>query len=116
MLVAPLYWYGIPAAAKLYLDHWSRWMRLDEADFRARVGDKALWLVMSYASDRPEQILPAVGQCRFAIEFFGGIWRGRIWPMQTAPGKSPKIPRRWPGRILFLVICPRLSGRSRYQL
>ncbi|MEZ5714887.1 MAG: NAD(P)H-dependent oxidoreductase [Paracoccaceae bacterium] len=40
VLVAPLYWYGLPAAAKLYIDHWSHWLRLEGVDFRARMGKR----------------------------------------------------------------------------
>ena len=27
VFVAPVYWYSLPAAAKLYLDYWSAWLR-----------------------------------------------------------------------------------------
>ena len=35
VLVAPLYWYSLPAPAKLYLDHWSHWMRHEPLGFKA---------------------------------------------------------------------------------
>ena len=28
VFAVPLYWYGLPASAKLYLDHWSGWQHL----------------------------------------------------------------------------------------
>ena len=87
VLVAPLYWYGIPAAAKLYIDHWSHWLRLEGVDFRARMGDKALWLIMAYASANDDQIRPATEQCRFSIEFFGGTWKGALLGKASMPGQ-----------------------------
>lgn len=36
VLVAPLYWYGLPAPAKLYLDPWSGWLRIPGIDFQKK--------------------------------------------------------------------------------
>jgi multimeric flavodoxin WrbA len=52
VFVAPVYWYGLPASAKLYLDHWSHWMRMPELAFKERMRDKGLWLV-TCNSDAP---------------------------------------------------------------
>ena len=46
VLVAPLYWYSLPATAKLYLDHWQAWLRTPELDFRARMQGKTLWSIV----------------------------------------------------------------------
>ena len=43
VFVAPVYWYSLPAAAKLYLDHWTGWLRVPGLDFRARMAGKRLW-------------------------------------------------------------------------
>ncbi|MDE3078860.1 MAG: NAD(P)H-dependent oxidoreductase, partial [Paracoccaceae bacterium] len=63
VFVAPLYWYGLPAPAKLYLDHWSHWMRLDDG-FKAAMAEKTIWLVMAHSGSSPEQIRPAVDSLR----------------------------------------------------
>lgn len=45
VVAAPTYWYSLPASAKLYLDHWSWWMRLPGVDFKARMAGKRLWAI-----------------------------------------------------------------------
>jgi multimeric flavodoxin WrbA len=45
LLAAPTYWYGLPAAAKLYLDHWSGWLRAPGVEFKARMAGKTLWAI-----------------------------------------------------------------------
>ena len=52
VFVAPTYWYSLPAAAKLYLDHWSGFMRAPGCDFRAQMAGRTLWLVTAN-SDEP---------------------------------------------------------------
>jgi multimeric flavodoxin WrbA len=52
VLVAPTYWYSLPAAAKLYLDHWSAWLRAPGLDFEARMAPKTLWGI-TVNSDAP---------------------------------------------------------------
>jgi hypothetical protein len=37
VFAVPLYWYSVPTAAKLYLDYWSGWLRVPDADFKARM-------------------------------------------------------------------------------
>ena len=39
----PLYWYSVPTSAKHYLDYWSAWLRVPDADFRRRMAGKTLW-------------------------------------------------------------------------
>ena len=55
VFVAPLYGYGLPAPAKLYLDHWSHWLRLPDLNFKARMAGKSLWLVMAHAGSPPKR-------------------------------------------------------------
>lgn len=50
VMVTPVYWYSLPAAAKLYLDHWSAWLRAPGWDFQARMKDRTLWGI-SVSSD-----------------------------------------------------------------
>ncbi len=51
VMTAPTYWYGLPAPAKLYLDHWSGWLRVAGLDFEARMAGKALWAITVNADD-----------------------------------------------------------------
>ena len=68
VMVAPLYWYRLPAPAKLYLDHWSHWMRLADLGFMAAMAGKRMWLVMSHAGSSPAELAPP------------------SWPRRAGPG------------------------------
>lgn len=46
VIVSPVYWYSLPAAAKLYFDHWSGWMRSPALKLRDRMKGKRLWAVL----------------------------------------------------------------------
>ena len=54
VVAAPTYWYSLPAAAKLYLDHWSWWLRLPGVDFKARMAGKRLWGITVNSDDPGE--------------------------------------------------------------
>lgn len=86
VLVAPLYWYGLPAPAKLYLDHWSHWMRRPELDFKARMRRKTLWLVMAHSGSTPAEIAPAVEGLRLSGAYLGMVWGGVLLADANAPG------------------------------
>ena len=46
VFAAPLYWYGVPASLKLYLDHWSGWMRVPGLEFsRAHGGQDRMGVI-----------------------------------------------------------------------
>lgn len=86
VMVAPLYWYGLPAPAKLYLDHWSHWMRLPDLNFKPLMQQKTMWLVMAHASSSPEEIAPAVETLRLASAYLGMAWGGTLLVDANAPG------------------------------
>lgn len=87
VFVAPLYWYGLPAPAKLYLDHWSHWMRVPGLDFTARMAGKRMWLVMSHAGSAPAEIAPAVEGLKLAAAYLGMVWGGTLLVDANAPGQ-----------------------------
>ncbi|MFJ9445859.1 NAD(P)H-dependent oxidoreductase [Kitasatospora sp. NPDC101235] len=85
VFVAPLYWYSLPTSAKLYLDHWSAWMRVPGVDFRARLGGGTLWGVTALATgdDKAE---PLIGTLRLTAEYMGMRWGGVLLGNGTRPG------------------------------
>lgn len=87
VVVAPLYWYGLPAPAKLYLDHWSHWMRVPETGFKAAMPGKRVWLVLVHSGSTPEQIRPAVDCLRFSAEYMGAPFMGSLIGYANAPGE-----------------------------
>lgn len=86
VLVAPLYWYGLPAPAKLYLDHWSHWMRWPDLQFKAGMRGKRLWLVMAHSGSTPAEIAPAVEGLRLSGLYLGMDWGGVLLADANAPG------------------------------
>jgi multimeric flavodoxin WrbA len=86
VFVAPLYWYGLPANAKLYLDHWSGWLRVEGLDFKARMAGKRLWAITSYSGDDPRMAEPLFDTLRFTGQYMRMIWGGSL----LATGNRPE--------------------------
>ena len=84
LVAAPLYWYSLPAPLKLYLDHWSGFMRVPGLDFKPRMAGKPLWLVTT-SGDRPKA-QPAIDSVRLCAEFMAMRWAGVLWGKGGAPG------------------------------
>ena len=93
VFVAPLYWYGLPAPAKLYLDHWSHWMRLPELGFKARMAGKRAWLIMAHAGSTEAEIAPARDGLRLATAYLGMVWGDTLLADANAPGDWQKDPQ-----------------------
>ena len=86
VFVAPLYWYSLPAPAKLYLDHWSHWQRFPALGFRAAMAEKSLWLIMAHASSTPDEIAPAITPLRLTAAYMGMVWAGALLGDANTPG------------------------------
>ena len=80
VFAAPLYWYSLPASAKLYLDYWSGWLRVPGAQFRARMTGKTLWGVCVLSDEDPGRADPLIGTLAITAEYlemeFGGVLLG----------------------------------------
>jgi len=80
VLAVPLYWYSLPASAKLYLDYWSAWLRVPGADFKARMAAKTLWGVSALSDEDPSRADPLVGTLALTADYlsmgFGGVLLG----------------------------------------
>jgi len=84
VFVAPVYWYSLPSPLKLYLDHWSAWMRVPGLDFKARMAGKRLWLITTSGDRAKAQ--PAIDSVRLCAEFMAMPWAGALWGKGGAPG------------------------------
>ncbi|MGW4894965.1 flavodoxin family protein [Kitasatospora sp. NPDC004240] len=85
VFVAPLYWYGLPASAKLYLDHWSDWLRVPGARFAARMAGRTVWAVTVLATER-HKADPLVGTLRLTADYLGMRWGGVLLGSGDRPG------------------------------
>lgn len=85
VLATPTYWYTVSASTKLYLDHWSGWMRLPGVDFKARMAGKTLWTV-SVLSDEPQHADALVDTLRRCADYMGMRWGGALLGNGSRPG------------------------------
>lgn len=89
VMVAPTYWYSLPAPAKLYLDHWTQWLREEELNFKERMRGKNLYLVTvnaeeSAAGDEVSQ--PLLDTLRLTADYLGMRWAGALIGHGNRPG------------------------------
>lgn len=77
VLVAPVYWYSIPAPLKLYLDHWSAWMRIPSVSFKEAMESKTLHLITT-SGDRAkaQPMIDSIALCAgfLNMRFAGSLW------------------------------------------
>jgi multimeric flavodoxin WrbA len=80
VFVVPLYWYSVPASAKLYLDYWSGWLRVPGADFKARMAGRTLWGVSVLSEEDQKRAEPLIGTLAITADYmkmnFGGVLLG----------------------------------------
>ncbi|MFF7363304.1 NAD(P)H-dependent oxidoreductase [Streptomyces sp. NPDC008125] len=87
VVVSPLYWYSVSASVKLYMDHWSGWMRVPGPRFADGMRGKTLWGVTAYASDDAALADPLVGTLRNSADYFRMTWGGVLLANGTRPGQ-----------------------------
>ena len=86
VLAAPVYWYSLPAPAKLYLDHWSHWMRVPDLAFRDRMRGKRLALTTAMAGADPAEAAPLIESLRLTAAYMGMAWGGHVLAHANAAG------------------------------
>ena len=87
LVAAPLYWYSAPTALKLYLDHWSGFMRVPGLDFKPRLAGKAMYLLCAHtSSDTPEMAQPLVDSLRYSAGYMNMRWGGAVLGDGSEPG------------------------------
>lgn len=89
VMVAPVYWYGVPWTMKLYLDHWSAWMRVPELAFMATMAGRALHAVVVDSDDDPAEgsSLPVVDSLRRTAAYMKMGWNGALVGHANRPGE-----------------------------
>lgn len=85
IVVAPVYWYSLPAAAKLYLDHWSAWLRTPGYDFKARMAGKNLSAVSTYSDTDPRFAEPL--KATLTAVYMHMHWGGHLLGSGNRPGE-----------------------------
>jgi putative NADPH-quinone reductase len=84
VLVAPVYWYSFPTSLKIYLDHWSAWLRVPGLGFKEAMAAKTLHLVTTSGDRAKAQ--PMIDSARLCAEFFPMRFAGALWGKGGPPG------------------------------
>lgn len=88
VIVTPVYWYGLAWTAKLYLDHWSGWMRDSELAFRPAMGGRRLWAVISDSdTDEEGSAYPVIETLRRTADYMEMQWGGALIGHANKPGE-----------------------------
>ena len=87
VLVAPVYWYSLPATVKLYLDHWSAWLRIPGVPFKETMTTKTLRLITTSGDRAKAQ--PMMDSVRLCAAFFPMTWGGTQGPVLWGKGGPP---------------------------
>ena len=69
VIASPVYWYSVSASTKLYLDHWSAWMRLEGVDFRDRMAGKTMWVVSALSDEDWSGAQPLIDTLRLSADY-----------------------------------------------
>ena len=86
VFVVPLYWYSVPASAKLYLDYWAGWLRVAELDFENRMKGKRMWAVTVISDEDDATAEPLMGTLRRSANYMDLDWRGILLGHGSRPG------------------------------
>ena len=90
VLVTPVNWYSVSWPLKLYLDHWSAWMRRPELAFERTLAGRNLWAVVvdsDAADDGEGSAVPVVDTLRRTAEYMTMNWRGALQGHANRPGE-----------------------------
>ena len=105
VLVAPVYWYSLPATVKLYLDHWSAWMRVPGLDFKPRMAGKRLWLITTSGDRAKAQ--PTIDSTRLCAEFMAMDWQGELWGKGGPPDTVQQDAEAWAKAAAYFSALPK---------
>jgi multimeric flavodoxin WrbA len=86
VFVTPLYWYSLPSSAKLYMDHWSAWLRVPSVDFKKKMIGKTVWAVCVLAEEDPKRAELLLTTLRRSAEYMKMEWGGELIGNGSKPG------------------------------
>ncbi|HJW09004.1 MAG TPA: NAD(P)H-dependent oxidoreductase [Holophagaceae bacterium] len=88
VFVLPVYWYSLPSPLKLYLDHWSAWMRLPSLKLKESLAGRNLWAVVVDSDTGNEgSAEPVLDSLRRTADYMGMRWRGALQGHANKPGE-----------------------------
>jgi multimeric flavodoxin WrbA len=106
VFVTPVYWYSLPSSAKLYLDHWSTWLRTPSIDFKKQMAGKKLWTVCVLADEDPNRAELLIATLRRSAEYMNMSWGGELIGSGSKPGDILKDRRAIEAAEHFFAVAP----------
>jgi NAD(P)H-dependent FMN reductase len=93
VFVTPVYWYSLPAPLKLYLDHWSGWMRVPSIKLREAMAGKRLYAILADSDQEAEgSAEPVLDTLRRTADFMDMAWMGALQGHGSKPGEALQDP------------------------
>jgi len=87
VLVTPVNWYSVSWPMKLYLDHWSAWMRIPSLAFKQTLAGRSLWSVVVDSDDEGAGAAdPVIDTLRRTADYLDMQWRGVLLGHANRPG------------------------------
>jgi hypothetical protein len=86
VIASPVYWYSVSASIKLYLDHWSAWMRLEGVELKKRMAGKTLWSISALSDEDWSGAQPLIDTLRLSAEYMQMKWGGALLGYGNRPG------------------------------
>lgn len=88
VLVTPVNWYSVSWPMKLYLDHWSGWMRIPALAFTATLAGRSMWSVLVDSDDEGlGSATPVIDMLRRTADYMDMQWRGALRGTANRPGE-----------------------------
>ncbi len=84
VIASPLYWYGVSASTKLYLDYWVNWLHLPDLRFKDRMRGSTMWAVTAASGGAPDALFAML---RASASYMGMRWGGELLGRGTKPGE-----------------------------
>lgn len=88
VLVTPVNWYSVSWPMKLYLDHWSAWMRVPALAFADTLAGRNLWAVVVDSDDEGGGSAdPVIDAIRRTADYMKMKWHGALLGHANRPGE-----------------------------
>jgi multimeric flavodoxin WrbA len=88
VMVTPVNWYSVSWPAKLYLDHWSAWMRIPALAFGKTLEGRRLWaVIVDSDTDAEGSAMPVIDMLRRTADYMSMQWRGALLGHANKPGE-----------------------------
>ena len=86
LFATPLYWYGMSAPMKLFVDRWSQSLRDKRYDFKAALRQKRAFVVVTGGDNPRIKGLPLIQQFTYIFDFVGMPFAGYVIGEGNKPG------------------------------